>query len=617
MYQLRYFALLISRTGLVHTCLIGQVPDAVGGWWNVDGSGDSPTRSGPTGAGLSCATGVDRAQLAPHGRRVLAFAVDAVIATLVPIILVVIGSLALPEMAVPWWLAGVVLVMAGLAGVAGLSVWLTGGLTMGKALTGLTERRIDASPPRTDLKGLAWSLSRHSVGYVLVDVLGLGVLVSFLTPRRRCLHDVVFGSEVVYLPPGADDRTSARDRGEAFSTLLQDGLKEAEERYGWITFLLRWWVRVILAVSGLVFFVFKSSAFGAGAQVMTPAVATTAAPSAVGPVAMGAIIVPASAVTISLVAIAAPDGHRAYTGLAVASTVDVEQPGPAAWDPSAHALVVASGDDQVLVIDPDTGAIADRVAVPKFPSDVVADPGTGTIWVSSSLGDTVSVIDSGTWEVIQTVPVEEPVDMAHDPADRAVYVAGRRGTVTTIDVTTRAVVDTIELPLRPGVLKYSLGRMAMDPVAGHLYVHVHSPRSADYVSVIDTVTGEEIAQIDGDLGGGLGLDAVSRSLYLGPGGNEPVLSVMDADTNEVVDALAVPADPDLHGDWFASDPPSGTLSVLSRVEKQLTVIDATTRRPIDSIAFEEKPTGVLIDTDTGDTFVAAFYDDVVYLLEPR
>ncbi|MGA8047407.1 MAG: RDD family protein [Dermatophilaceae bacterium] len=566
---------------------------------------------------MSCTIGVDLAQLAPHGRRVLAFAVDAVIATLVPIILVVIGSLALPEVAVPWWLVGVVLVMAGLAGVGGLSVWLTGGLTMGKALTGLTERRIDGSPPRTDLKSLGWSLSRHSVGYVLVDVLGLGVLVSFLTPRRRCLHDVVFGSEVVYLPPRADLRSSAQERGESFSTLLQDGLKDAEERYGWMTFLLRWWVRVILAVSGLVFFVFKSSALGAGAQVTTPAVATTAAPSTVGPVAMGAIIAPASAVTISLLAIAAPDGDRAYTGLEVASTVNVEQPGPAAWDPSAHTLVVASGDDQVLVIDPDTGAIADRVAVPKFPSDVVADPGTGTIWVSSSLGDTVSVIDSGTREVIQTVPVEAPVDMAHGPADRVVYVAGRGGTVTTIEVRTRAVVDTIELPLRPGVLEYSLGRMAMDPVAGHLYVHVHSPRSADYVSLIDTAAGEEIAQIDGDLEGGLGLEAVSRSLYLSPGGNEPVLSVIDADTNKIVDALAVPADPDTHGDWFASDPPSGTLSVLSKVEKQLTVIDATTRRPIDSIAFEEQPTGVLIDTDTGDTFVAAFYDDVVYLLEPR
>lgn len=583
----------------------------------MGGSGDSPTRSGPTGEGVSSTIGMDRAQLAPHGRRVLAFAVDAVIATLVPIILVVVGSLALPEVAVPWWLAGVVLVMAGLAGVGGLSVWLTGGLTMGKALTGLTERRIDAAAPRTDLTGLAWSLSRHSVGYVLVDVLGLGVLVSFLTPRRRCLHDVVFGSEVVYLPPRADLRSSAQERGEAFSTLLQDGLKDAEERYGWMTFLLRWWVRVILALSGLVFFVFKSSALGAGAQVTTPAVATTAAPSTVGPGAIGAIIVPASAVTISLLAIAAPDGDRAYTGLEVASTVNVEQPGPAAWDPSAHTLVVASGDDQVLVIDPDTGAIADRVAVPKFPSDVVADPGTGTIWVSSSLGDTVSVIDSSTREVIQTVPVEAPVDMAHGPADRVVYVAGRGGTVTTIDVTTRAVVDTIELPLRPGVLEYSLGRMTMDPVAGHLYVHVHSPRSADYVSLIDTAAGEEIAQIDGDLEGGLGLDAVSRSLYLSPGGNEPVLSVIDADTNEVVDALAVPADPDTHGDWFASDPPSGTLIVLSKVEKQLTVIDATTRRPIDSIAFEKQPTGVLIDTDTGDTFVAAFYDDMVYLLEPR
>ncbi len=546
----------------------------------------------------------------------------ALIAALVPLVLVVVGWLVVPEVAVPWWLVGLVLVMAGLAVIGGLSVWLTGGLTMGKALTGLTERRIDATPPAADLMGLAWSLSRHSAGYVLVDVLGLGFLVSFLTPRRRCLHDVVFNSEVVYLPPGAGAMTSAQDRGEAFSRLLRESLDAAEQRYGWMTFLLRWWVRVMIAISGLVFFVFKSSALGAGAQVMTPAVATTAAPSTVGPVAMGAIIVPASAVTISFVAIAAPDDQRAYTGLEVVSTVAVEQPGPGAWDPLTHSVVVASGDDQVVVIDRDTGAIAHTVAVPKSPSDVVADPGTGTIWVSSWLGDAVSVIDPGSAEIVKTVAVESPVDLAHDPADRVVYVAGRWGTVTAIDVTTGAVADTIELPLRPGTLEYSLGRMALDPVGERLYVGVHKTHGGtDYVSVIDTVTGEEIAQIDAergaDLGGGLGLDPVSRALYLGPGGYEPVLSVIDVDTSEVVDALAVAADPDSHGDWFASDAPSGTVSVVSRVEKRLTVIDATTRRPIDSITFEQRPTGVLVDTDTGDTVVAAFYDDVVYVLEPR
>lgn len=53
-------------------------------------------------------------------------------------------------------------------------MWLTGGQTVGKALFGLTERRIDGAKPKATLGGLAWAVGRHSWGYLVIDVLGVG-----------------------------------------------------------------------------------------------------------------------------------------------------------------------------------------------------------------------------------------------------------------------------------------------------------------------------------------------------------------------------------------------------------------------------------------------------------
>jgi hypothetical protein len=68
---------------------------------------------------------------------------------------------------------GVVLALAFVTEL-GASAWLTGGQTSGKAVCSLTVRRIDGAAPARTLGSLVWAVGRHSVGYLMVDVLGLG-----------------------------------------------------------------------------------------------------------------------------------------------------------------------------------------------------------------------------------------------------------------------------------------------------------------------------------------------------------------------------------------------------------------------------------------------------------
>jgi hypothetical protein len=165
--------------------------------------------------------------------------------------------------------------------VQGLSVWLTGGQTVGKALLGLTERRVDGAKPPATLRDLAWAIGRHSWGYLVIDVLGVGVLAALVVPGRRCLHDLAFGSQVVYA--GWDDRTTQAGwevRGRTFVDDLKAGLERSRERFGWAFFLWAWLTKVVVGIATVVFAIARwVKPAAAGHLVRSVSSATTAPPA--------------------------------------------------------------------------------------------------------------------------------------------------------------------------------------------------------------------------------------------------------------------------------------------------------------------------------------------------
>lgn len=191
------------------------------------------------------ATELEAARVAPHGARTAAFLIDAACLVLPVGLFLVTDTLVGFGVSATVVVVGVAALVAASGALNGTLAWLTGGLTIGKAYCGLLVRRRDESPIRLELGDFGRMVGRHSLGYVVIDVVGLGNLLAARSPRRRALHDVVFDTEVVAVPGPAD----RWERVRAMETARQAGLARVEERWLWVLRLVRWssWVPVKVA----------------------------------------------------------------------------------------------------------------------------------------------------------------------------------------------------------------------------------------------------------------------------------------------------------------------------------------------------------------------------------
>lgn len=208
--------------------------------------------SAPPGARAPApADATEPVSFAPHPLRLLAFTIDLLlVAAATGAVALVTGSLLV---------YAAVLLMTWVAYHTG-SVWLTSGRTIGKAACNLSVRHIDGSAPRQDRAGLAWAFGRASLGYLVIDMGGLGALVALRSPRRRCLHDYAFASEVV-LHPDTRDPQHPRSRLERIRQRLQQFTQDREntweakkENYAFAAALWKWLLRITEISLGLLLF---------------------------------------------------------------------------------------------------------------------------------------------------------------------------------------------------------------------------------------------------------------------------------------------------------------------------------------------------------------------------
>ena len=189
-------------------------------------------------------TSESKVYLAPHRLRLLAFLIDVLFFLGV----VVVGYLAGKFYG---WLAWLLWVVAAATFVyyVAATVWLMD-QTLGKAMTGLRVRRIDGSAPSRSFRGLAWSVGRHTAGYLIADVLLLGSIAAFFTRRRRCPHDYAFGSEVVLVASAKGAKPLAA-RYQEFWEVFSKRYEETQEEYRWVFWPWKWLIRVMTAIAAL------------------------------------------------------------------------------------------------------------------------------------------------------------------------------------------------------------------------------------------------------------------------------------------------------------------------------------------------------------------------------
>src|SRR5262245_42790872 len=186
----------------------------------------------------------------------------------------------------------------------------------------------------------------------------------------------------------------------------------------------------------------------------------------------------------------------------VARISQVKDPRGIAVDDQNQRLYVAlAGSGQIAVINSQNWQVEKMVAVPHRPEQLLWVPETKTLYATSLLGRSVSIIDAERGEETAAIEMDAlPQDMIYDPARQLLLV-------TLQDTAEVAAIDgSHQIAGRFKLAASAPTGLALDGARGRLYVAVRFA-----VVVLDAASGTEVLRIPAPGG--------SNALVLDPGGN--------------------------------------------------------------------------------------------------
>ncbi len=387
----------------------------------------------------------------------------------------------------------------------------------------------------------------------------------------------------------------------------------------------RWLVvalAALVAVAGTTAGVVVATAGG------TPAAGPTASTPASTPTSLAA-----SRGTASQSTTPAAGGAAAPASAVIGQVAAGTGPDFAAVDPVLNRLYVANAGNfgnTVSVIDTATDQVVATVQVATGPDGIAVDPVSHDVYVSNGgaggTGDTVSVIDGRTDKVIDTIRVGGgPRGIAVDA--NLVYVADGGGdggsfatsppgdTVTVINASTNRVTGSVHVGLGPL-------SVAVDPVTDTVYTANADNGTGNTVSVIDGQTQKVTATIG--VGGGptsVAVDPATGQVFTAnagfgcPGGPScgSTVTVINGHTDRVQATVPVGMGPA----QVAVDSTTGTAYVTTSVENTLTLLNISAAKVSGTVSVGTAPDAVTVDTSTHRVYVADSYgadDGTVFVL---
>jgi hypothetical protein len=117
--------------------------------------------------------------------------------------------------------------------------------------------------------------------------------------------------------------------------------------------------------------------------------------------------------------------------------------------PQRHQVyATATGSNQMVTLDEDTGAELGRAPTGAYPDGLAYDAVRATVWTTNESGGSETVIDATTRAVRGTVELGgEAGNVAYDPASRMMLVdVQSRDSLAVIDPATLAIVRRVQLP---------------------------------------------------------------------------------------------------------------------------------------------------------------------------
>ncbi len=255
----------------------------------------------------------------------------------------------------------------------------------------------------------------------------------------------------------------------------------------------------------------------------------------------------------------------------VTGTVEIGVPTtslqPMAIDPATHLvyLILNGSDRELVIIDPNTRSVIDKIEAGGDHSAVTIDPERHIVYVANRYHRTVTAIDTGTRAIVATIPVGgEPTAVAVDPNSHQLWVVTKNG-VTVVDPGTYTVSATI-------------------PVDG-------SPQ-------------------------GIAIAAASRTAYVTRMEGHSV-TLIDTEKRTAAGKIELGMDVSL---GVAIDPTEHTVYVTSGAFESVTMIDTIVRKVTASRRLAKSPScteGIAVDTTTHHVYVTCESDRTVRVLAPE
>jgi len=241
-------------------------------------------------------------------------------------------------------------------------------------------------------------------------------------------------------------------------------------------------------------------------------------------------------------------------------------PAAVAYDPANQYVYVANfGSDNVTVINSATDTIVQSIAVGSYPYGVAYDPSNQYMYVTNGGSDNVTVINSATDTIVQSVTVGSgPQGVAYDPSNQYMYVTNSgSNSVSVINSATDTVVQNININIG-----FEPDGVAYDPANQYVYVTI---TGSDIVTVINSATDTIVQNITvGQLQEDVAYDPSNQYMYVTNYGSGNV-TVINSTTDTIVQSIAVGYGPES----VAYDPSnqyvyvanfdSGSLSIIGNI----------------------------------------------------
>jgi serine/threonine-protein kinase len=285
----------------------------------------------------------------------------------------------------------------------------------------------------------------------------------------------------------------------------------------------------------------------------------------------------------------------------------------AGWLIAALALVLVAGASAGVTL-----ALTGGKGTPQGDGTQSLAAGTSTNSASTSISAAPA---GGTGPGVAVPTVAGKVAVGQNPSyiqvapnGKFAYVANPgAGSVTVLNTATDRVSGTITIPEGPPQF------VSFSPDSRTAYISVYNTRgSVHLIAFVDTAAGSvtSTVQVNNFTPGPSTSSPDGRFLYVPnhntamSGANENVVDVIDTSTRQLVDGIAVPANPH----WVAFDK-NGRFYTSDHMSAKVTVVNASTKAIVAEIEVGETPHSEAMSPDGSRLAVTSFDGNEVFLID--